>query len=58
MIPVPARDLFTVPRVEVHASDTPRKLRLKLRPAGWPGLLRDGLLTLAGVRLDPSSKSR
>lgn len=48
-------DPFTVPRVEVHASDTPRKLRLKLALAGWPGLLRDGLLTLAGVRLDPSA---
>lgn len=52
--PRPGSDLFAVPRVEVHASDTPRKLRLKLALAGWPGLLRDGLLTLAGVRLDPS----
>lgn len=52
--PRPGGDLFTVPRVEVHASDTPRKLRQKLALAGWPGLLRDGLLTLAGVRLDPS----
>jgi peptidoglycan/xylan/chitin deacetylase (PgdA/CDA1 family) len=55
--PRPGGDLFTVPRVEVHASDTPRKLRQKLALAGWrPGLLRDGLLTLAGVRLDPSSQ--
>lgn len=53
--PRPGGDPFTVPRVEVHASDTPRKLRQKLALAGWPGLLRDGLLTLAGVRLDPSS---
>jgi peptidoglycan/xylan/chitin deacetylase (PgdA/CDA1 family) len=53
--PKPGGDLYTVPRVEVHASDTPRKLRLKLAFAGWPGLLRDSLLTLAGVRLDPSS---
>jgi peptidoglycan/xylan/chitin deacetylase (PgdA/CDA1 family) len=53
--PRPGGDLFTVPRVEVHASDTPRKLRQKLALAGWPGLLRDSLLTLAGVRLDPSS---
>jgi peptidoglycan/xylan/chitin deacetylase (PgdA/CDA1 family) len=53
--PRPGGDLFAVPRVEVHASDTPRKLRLKLALAGWPGLPRDGLLTLAGVRLDPSS---
>jgi peptidoglycan/xylan/chitin deacetylase (PgdA/CDA1 family) len=53
--PKPGGDLYTMPRVEVHASDTPRKLRLKLALAGWPGLLRDSLLTLAGVRLDPSS---
>jgi peptidoglycan/xylan/chitin deacetylase (PgdA/CDA1 family) len=50
-----AADRHLVPRVEVHASDTPRKLRLKLAAAGWPGLARDGFLTLAGVRLDPSS---
>lgn len=56
--PKPGGDLYTVPRVEIHASDTPRKLRLKLALAGWPGLLRDGLLTLAGVRLDPSASSR
>ncbi len=55
--PRPGGDLFTVPRIEVHASDTPRKLRQKLALAGWrPGFLRDGLLTLAGVRLDPSSQ--
>jgi peptidoglycan/xylan/chitin deacetylase (PgdA/CDA1 family) len=54
--PRPGGDLFSVPRVEVHASDTPRKLRQKLALAGWPGLLRDSLLTLAGVRLDPSSQ--
>jgi peptidoglycan/xylan/chitin deacetylase (PgdA/CDA1 family) len=53
--PKPGGDLYTVPRVEVHASDSPRKLRLKLALAGWPGPLRDSLLTLAGVRLDPSS---
>jgi hypothetical protein len=53
--PRPGGDLYTVPRVEIHASDTPRKLRLKLALAGWPGPLRDSLLTLAGVRLDPSS---
>jgi peptidoglycan/xylan/chitin deacetylase (PgdA/CDA1 family) len=48
-------DRHLLPRVEVHASDTPRKLRLKLAAAGWPGLVRDGFLTMAGVRLDPSS---
>ena len=45
---------FLLPRVEVHASDTPARLRRKLALAGWPGPLRDGLLTLSGVRLDPS----
>ena len=54
--PKPGADPYTVPRVEIHASDTPRKLRLKLALAGWTGPLRDGLLTLAGVRLDPSAK--
>jgi peptidoglycan/xylan/chitin deacetylase (PgdA/CDA1 family) len=48
-------DRHLLPRIEVHASDTPRKLRLKLAAAGWPGLVRDGFLTVAGVRLDPSS---
>jgi peptidoglycan/xylan/chitin deacetylase (PgdA/CDA1 family) len=45
-----------LPRVEVHAGDTPAKLRLKLAAAGWPGPARDVFLTLAGVRLDPSSR--
>jgi len=49
-------DPFTLPRVEIHASDTPRKLRLKLLAAGWPGKLRDTFLRLMGVRLDPSSR--
>jgi peptidoglycan/xylan/chitin deacetylase (PgdA/CDA1 family) len=31
-------DRYLLPRVEVHASDTPRKLRLKLAAAGWPRL--------------------
>jgi peptidoglycan/xylan/chitin deacetylase (PgdA/CDA1 family) len=53
--PRPGGDRFAVPRVEVHASDTPRKLRHKLALAAWPGPLRDSLLTLLGVRLDPSS---
>ncbi len=54
--PRPGGDLFTVPRIEVHASDTPRKLRLKMALAGWrPGRLRDALLALGGVRLDPSA---
>jgi peptidoglycan/xylan/chitin deacetylase (PgdA/CDA1 family) len=49
-------DRHRVPRIEVHASDTPRKLRLKLAASGWPGPVRDGLLAIAGVRLDPSSR--
>lgn len=56
--PRPGCDLLAVPRVEVHASDTPRKLRQKLALAAWPALLRDSLLTIAGVRLDPSAGSR
>ncbi len=40
-------DLHLLPRVEVQASDTPRKLRLKLLSAGWPAPLRDVLLRLA-----------
>ena len=50
-----AASRYLIPRIEVHASDTPFKLRLKLAAAGWPGLVRDGFLTLAGVRLNPSS---
>jgi peptidoglycan/xylan/chitin deacetylase (PgdA/CDA1 family) len=49
-------DPHALPRVEIHASDTPRKLQLKLLAAGWPGKLRDVFLRLMGVRLDPSSK--
>jgi peptidoglycan/xylan/chitin deacetylase (PgdA/CDA1 family) len=49
-------DPHALPRVEIHASDTPRKLRLKLLAAGWPGKLRDVFLRLMGVRLDPSAK--
>jgi peptidoglycan/xylan/chitin deacetylase (PgdA/CDA1 family) len=49
-------DRYAVPRVEVHASDTPHKLGRKLALAGWPGLLRDSVLTLSGVRLDPSAR--
>jgi peptidoglycan/xylan/chitin deacetylase (PgdA/CDA1 family) len=54
--PRPGADRYSLPRVEVHASDTPRKLRLKLALAGWPRLPRDSFLTLAGVRLNPSSQ--
>jgi peptidoglycan/xylan/chitin deacetylase (PgdA/CDA1 family) len=40
-------DPHTLPRIEVHASDTPRRLRRKLLTAGWPRPLRDGFLRLA-----------
>lgn len=49
-------DPYALPRVEIHASDTPRKLRLKLLAAGWPGKLRDVFLRVMGVRLDPSAR--
>lgn len=47
-------DRYALPRVEVHASDTARKLRLKLLAARWPALARDPFLWLMRVRLDPS----
>jgi peptidoglycan/xylan/chitin deacetylase (PgdA/CDA1 family) len=49
-------DPFAVPRVEVHASDSPAKLKLKLKAATWPGRLRDLYLYARGVRLDPSAR--
>jgi peptidoglycan/xylan/chitin deacetylase (PgdA/CDA1 family) len=36
----------TLPRIEVHARDTPRRLRRKLLTAGWPAPLRKSLLRL------------
>ena len=36
-------DPHTLPRIEVHASDTPRRLRRKLLTAGWPAPLRGAL---------------
>jgi peptidoglycan/xylan/chitin deacetylase (PgdA/CDA1 family) len=50
---VDGADPHALPRVEVHASDTPRKLRLKLLAAGWPAPFRNSLLRLAGVRSGP-----
>jgi len=35
-----AADRQSLPRIEVHASDTPRRLRRKLLTAGWPAPLR------------------
>ena len=40
----PGADRHALPRVEVLASDTPRKLRLKLATAGWPDRRRRRLL--------------
>lgn len=40
-------DPHALPRIEVHAGDTPRRLRRKLLTAGWPASLRDGFLRLA-----------
>lgn len=39
-------DPHTLPRIEVFASDTPRRLQRKLLTAGWPAALRKGLLRL------------
>ena len=52
--PASAAGRHLLPRVEVHASDTPRKLAAKLALTGraWP--IRDGLLALSGVRLNPA----
>ena len=52
----PDTDPFAVPRIEIHASDSPQKLKLKLAAATWPARLRDGYLWARGVRLDPSAR--
>jgi len=44
-------DRWSLPRVEVVAGDTPRRLALKLATAGWPGPLRRR--ALAAVRARP-----
>lgn len=49
-------DPFAIPRVEVHASDSPRRLRQKLATATWPGRIRDLALFSLGVRLDPAAR--
>jgi peptidoglycan/xylan/chitin deacetylase (PgdA/CDA1 family) len=41
---------FALPRVEVLASDTPRRLRLKVATAGWPDRRRAQALRLLRVR--------
>jgi peptidoglycan/xylan/chitin deacetylase (PgdA/CDA1 family) len=47
-------DPQALPRIEVHASDTPSRLRLKLLSAGWPASLRDSFLRLTRGR--PSAR--
>jgi peptidoglycan/xylan/chitin deacetylase (PgdA/CDA1 family) len=54
-VQAPGGDPFAVPRIEIHASDTPQKLELKLAAATWPGRIRDLYLWARGVRLDPSA---
>lgn len=39
-------DPHALPRIEVHASDSPGRLQRKLLSAGWPAPLRKGLLRL------------
>lgn len=43
-------DPFSLPRVEVLASDTPVRLRLKIATASWPPRLRRRLLRLTRTR--------
>ncbi len=43
-------DRNALPRIEVLASDTPRRLRLKLATARWPAPLRNRLWRAAGLR--------
>ena len=43
-------DPLSLPRVEVLASDTPAKLRLKIATAGWPHRLRRRILRLTRTR--------
>jgi peptidoglycan/xylan/chitin deacetylase (PgdA/CDA1 family) len=43
---VDGADPHSLPRIEVFASDTPRRLRCKLLSAGWPAPLRKGFLRL------------
>jgi GT2 family glycosyltransferase/peptidoglycan/xylan/chitin deacetylase (PgdA/CDA1 family) len=43
-------DPFSLPRVEVLASDTPARLRLKIATAGWPARRRRQLLRLTRTR--------
>lgn len=40
----PGQDRFSLPRVEVYASDTPLSLRIRLGVAGWPPAIRRAVL--------------
>jgi peptidoglycan/xylan/chitin deacetylase (PgdA/CDA1 family)/glycosyltransferase involved in cell wall biosynthesis len=44
-------DRYALPRVQIGASDSPRRLLLKARTAGWPPSWRNRLLRL--VRIEP-----
>jgi GT2 family glycosyltransferase/peptidoglycan/xylan/chitin deacetylase (PgdA/CDA1 family) len=46
----PGGNRYTLPRIEVLASDTPTSLRLKLATAGWPDGVRRRLLRLTRTR--------
>lgn len=43
-------DRWSLPRVEARASDTPRRLALKVRTAGWPTGVRRRVLRATGTR--------
>jgi GT2 family glycosyltransferase/peptidoglycan/xylan/chitin deacetylase (PgdA/CDA1 family) len=43
-------DRNALPRIEVLASDTPRRLRLKMATASWPKRLRDRVLRLTRTK--------
>jgi glycosyltransferase involved in cell wall biosynthesis/peptidoglycan/xylan/chitin deacetylase (PgdA/CDA1 family) len=46
----PGTNRYALPRIEVRATDSPRKLRLKLATAGWPARWRSFVLRLATSR--------
>jgi GT2 family glycosyltransferase/peptidoglycan/xylan/chitin deacetylase (PgdA/CDA1 family) len=46
----PGANRYALPRIEVLASDTPARLRLKLATAGWPDGVRRRLLRLTRTR--------
>jgi peptidoglycan/xylan/chitin deacetylase (PgdA/CDA1 family) len=43
-------DRWSLPRVEVRAGDTPRRLALKVRTAEWPTPVRRRVLAWTGAR--------